>query len=282
MENMSNKLKHSISIGTLLVNAGKISASDTEQIIAIQQQKGVRFGVVAKELGLVSEDDIQVALSYQFDFPNLKDIDREFNQELVAAYKPYCAYVEELRAVRNQLLLRWFDKNTSLAIVSPERMEGRSALVANLAIVFTQLGKKTLVVDADFRQPRQQVLFNIIGKYGLSDILAERSSLEIIHTIENYSNLSILIAGTNPPNPIELLSKNFKKLILELQTQYDVILIDTPAMVDGIDLQIISAYCGGAMLVTRQNETRLTNMQHLKDALIETGSYCVGAIISSF
>lgn len=283
MENIQKKLEHSTSIGALLLKAGKINASDTERIIVLQKQKGMRFGDAAKNLGLITDDDIQSVLAYQFDFPYLTgDKEEVISQELVAAYQPFSEHVEELRAVRNQLLLRWFDAHKSLAIVSPGREEGRSCLVANLAIVFSQLGKRTLLIDADFRHPRLQTLFKIAGNYGLSDLLAERSDQDIICQIPNFRDLSVLVAGTMPPNPIELLSRSFKTLLQQLQPQYDVILIDTPALADGIDLQLISVQSGGALLVARQHKTRLTDIQLLKDALLETGSQCVGAVIGNF
>lgn len=282
MVNITKTLEHSASIGALLLNAGKISASDAERILTLQKQKGMRFGDAAKALGLISDDDIQSALSYQFDFPYLT-VDKDyFSQELVAAFQPFSAHVEALRAVRNQLLLRWFDAHKSLAIVSPGRTEGRSCLAANLAVVFSQLGKRTLLIDADFRHSRQQNLFKIQCNYGLSDLLAERSALDIIYQEATFRDLSVLVAGTMPPNPIELLSRGFKKLLQQLESQYDVILIDTPALTDGIDLQLISAHSGGALLVARQHKSRLNDMQLLKNALLETGSQCVGTIIGNF
>lgn len=282
MVNNKQKLENSACIGALLLKAGKISASDAERIITLQEKNDIRFGDAAKALGLISDDDIQSALSCQFDFPYLTPDEEDFSQELVAAYQPFSAYVDALRVVRNQLLLRWFSAHKALAVVSPGREEGRSFLAANLAVVFSQLGKRTLLIDADFRHSRQQKLFKIKCNFGLSDLLAERSSLDVIYQKTNFRDLSVLISGTMPPNPIELLSRGFNKLLKELQSQYDVIIIDTPAFVDGIDFQLISAQSGGALLVARQHITRLNDMQQLKDALLETGSQCVGTVIGNF
>ncbi len=282
MVNIKNKLEQSASIGTLLFNAGKISTSDAERIVALQKQKEIRFGDAAKALGLITDDDIQSALSYQFDFPYLTADEGGFSQELVAVYQPFSIHVEGLRAVRNQLMLRWFDAHKALAIVSPGREEGRSCLAANMAVVFSQLGKRTLLIEADFRHSRQQSLFKIECNYGLSDLLAERCTIDIIYQEATFKNLSVLVAGTKPPNPIELLSRGFKELLQQFQSQYDVILIDTPALADGIDLQLISAHSGGAVLLARQHKTRLNDMQQLKAAIFESGSQCVGTVIGNF
>ncbi|HEY8097249.1 MAG TPA: chain length determinant protein tyrosine kinase EpsG, partial [Methylobacter sp.] len=230
MINELTKTENTASIGTsmgaLLLDAGKINASDAERIIILQKQKGMQFGDAAKALGLINDGDIQKALSHQFDFPFLTASEEHFSRELVAAYQPFSAQVEALRAVRGQLMLRWFiDVHKTLAVVSPSRGEGRSYMAANLAIVFSQLGERTLLIDADLRHSRQQALFKLQGGYGLSDVLAGRSDLTAVTRIPAFRDLSILPAGTVPPNPVELISRGLKNCLQQLQTQFDVILI---------------------------------------------------------
>lgn len=283
LTNKITKIENTASMGDLLLDAGKISAHDAERIIALQKQKGMLFGDAAKALGLVDDDDIQKALSYQFDFPFLSTSEESFSQELVAAYQPMSMQVEALRAVRGQLMLRWFtDVHKTLTLISPSRGEGRSLMAANLAIVFSQLGERTLLIDADLRQPRQHTLFKLQSVYGLSDVLAGRADLTAITRIPAFRDLSILPAGTVPPNPVELISRSLKKCLQQLQTQFDVILIDTPSAELGIDAQIISSHCGGALLVARQHKTRVNDLQLLKEALQETGSQCLGVVLTDF
>ncbi len=277
------KTDNTASMGDLLLDAGKINASDAERIIALQKQKGMRFGDAAKELGLINDDDIQKVLSYQFDFPFLAASEENFSRELVAAYQPFSAQVEALRAVRGQLMLRWFsDNHKTLALVSPCRNEGRSNMTANLAIVFSQLGERTLLIDADLRSPRQHTLFNLQSGIGLSDVLAGRADLTAIKRIPAFRDLSLLPAGTVPPNPIELISRGLKNCLQQLQTQYDIILIDTPSAEQGIDAQIIAALCGGSIFVARQHKTRLNDLQRLKEALQDTGSVCLCVVLTDF
>jgi chain length determinant protein tyrosine kinase EpsG len=287
MINEITKTENTASIGTsmgaLLLDAGKINANDAERIIILQKQKGMQFGDAAKALGLINDGDIQKALSHQFDFPFLTASEEHFSRELVAAYQPFSAQVEALRAVRGQLMLRWFiDVHKTLAVVSPCRGEGRSYMAANLAIVFSQLGERTLLIDADLRHSRQQALFKLQGGYGLSDVLAGRSDLTAVTRIPAFRDLSILPAGTVPPNPVELLSRGLKNCLQQLQTQFDVILIDAPSAEEGIDAQLIASNCGGALLVARQDKTRLNDLQHLKEALQDTGSQCLGVVLTDF
>ncbi|MGZ5623280.1 MAG: chain length determinant protein tyrosine kinase EpsG [Methylobacter sp.] len=283
MTSKITKLENTASMGALLLDAGKISVRDVERITQLQKQKGMLFGDAAKLLGLVNDDDIQKALSYQFDFPFLSAGEESFSHELVAAYQPMSLQVEALRAVRGQLMLRWFTNvHKTLTLISLSRGEGRSLMAANLAIVFSQLGERTLLIDADLRQPRQHALFNLKSVYGLSDVLAGRADLTVITRIPAFRDLSILPAGTVPPNPVELISRGLKKCLQELQTQFDVILIDTPSAEQAVDAQIIASNCGGSLLVVRQHKTRMDDLQLLKEALHDTGSQCLGVVLTDF
>ena len=270
-------------IGTLLLDAGKISPSDAECILRLQKEQGLLFGDAAKALGLITEEDVRLALSRQFDFPFLADPDSGLSDELIAAYQPFSGQVETLRAIRSQLMLRWFaNGGKALTIAGCDRGEGRSYLAANLAIVFSQLGERTLLVDGDLRTPRQHELFNIEKKQGLSDILAGRADVSVIEKIPVFSDLSILTAGTLPPNPLELISRGIESCLVQLTQDYDVILLDTPAVNHGSDAQLLAAKAGGALLVARQHKTRLAVLEQMKNLLESSGAVCLGVVISEF
>jgi protein-tyrosine kinase len=273
----------SLTIGGLLLDAGKITLAGAERILRLQKERGMLFGEAAKSLGLVTEKDIQQVLAQQFDFPFLANSKSGLSFELIAAYKPFSQQVEILRAVRSQLMLRWFvDNRKTLAIVSPNNNEGRSFFAANLAIVFSQLGERTLLIDGDLRQPRQHKLFNIEGKVGLSNLLAERVDTSVITQISGFRDLSILPAGTIPPNPLELIGRRLEPCLQQLATEYDVILLDTPAASQGSDAQLLAAQAGGALLLARQHKTRLVKLEAMKQLFENSGITLVGAIINDF
>jgi chain length determinant protein tyrosine kinase EpsG len=270
-------------MGGALLDAGKITAADAERILRLQKEKGLRFGDAGKALHLLTDEDIQHALSQQFDFSFLANDNSGLSEELVAAYLPFSPQVEVLRAIRSQLMLRWFNhQRKALAIVSPSNQEGRSYLAANLAIVFSQLGERTLLIDADLRQPRQHLLFNIDKKQGLSDLLADRADLSVITKISALKELSVLPAGTIPPNPQELISRSLANHLEQFTLDYDVILVDTPAGSQGSDVQLLAAKTMGALLLARQNKSRLTDLEALKNLLENTGAACIGSVISDF
>lgn len=270
-------------IGDLLVKDGKITRAEAEKILQLQKQQGLRFGDAAKASALITEEDIQQVLSRQFDFSFVSNKNSRLSHELIAAYQPFSQQVEILRTIRSQLELRWFsgDKKT-LAIVSTTNAEGRSYLAANLAIVFSQLGERTLLIDGDLRQPRQHSLFNLGNGQGLSDFLVNRVDASVIKEIPELLNLSVLTAGTIPPNPLEIISRGLGACLEKLIPNYDVILLDTPAVSQGSDVQLLARSAGGALLLARQHETRIADMDAMKSFLEKSGVVCVGAIISNF
>src|SRR4051812_23660312 len=169
-------------IGAILVDEGKLTPTDAEQVLARQRELGWRFGEAAIELNLITDADLRQALAKQYEFPYLVSGPEGVSKELIAAWNPFHPTVEELRAVRTQLLMRWFNPEAgrrTLAIVSPGAREGRSFVAANLAVVFAQLGQRTLLIDADFRAPRQQGIFNIPDRFGLSSALSGRGDLSV-------------------------------------------------------------------------------------------------------
>lgn len=274
------------SIGALLIDAGKLAPDGAERILRLQKEEGIRFGEAAIKLGLASEADIQQALSRQFDYPYLTAGEAAVSEEIVAAYKPFTPQVEALRALRSQLMLRWFGtepERKALAVVSPGRGEGRSYLAANLAVVFSQLGEHTLLVDADTRHPRQHVLFGLENRCGLSAILSGRGEVDAIARIPSLLDLSVLPAGAVPPNPQELIARPlFSRLLEELGREFDIIVIDTPAGADYADAQTLSTRAGAALLVAHKNYSSLRASRRLADALTQASVHLVGSVLNEF
>ena len=202
----------------------------------------------------------------------------------MAAYQPFSTRVEQLRAIRSQLMLRWFDRAEErqvITIVGAERSEGRSYLAANLAIVFSQLGERTLLVDADMREPRQHFMFHLENQIGLSTLLAGRSREEAIVRIPDLAGLSVLPAGPTPPNPLELLNRlNFDEFLLQAKAAYDVIIVDTPAMSTGEDAAMIAVRTGAALAIARSGATHVASFNDMVRGLMDAGVSVVGSVLN--
>jgi protein-tyrosine kinase len=274
------------SIGEILVNAGVLTFEDTYRIVALQREKKIRFGEAAQALRLISEGDIRYALSYQYNYSYLPSSSRKLtNEELVAAYQPFSHEVDQLRAIRSQLMLQWLGKKKDdavLAILSSGRAEGSSYLAANLAIVFAQMGERTLLIDADMRAPRQHSLFQLNNQLGFSSLLAGRSDLaSVVMRISYIDNLDVLPAGPKPPNPQELLNRpTLNELFQYVRKTYDIVLIDTSSISSGADALIVGTKAGAALVVARANETKLTTFSQMIAELKRSQINVVGSVLN--
>lgn len=280
------KAAASRAIGAILIDTGRLTPEAAERILKLQKEQGLRFGDAAIQLGLLTEADIQQALSRQYDYPYLMPGDDRVSEEVVAAFKPFSPVVEQLRALRSQLMLRWFDAEAghkTLAVVSAGHSEGRSFTAANLAVVFSQLGERTLLIDADLRNPRQHQLFRLENKLGLSSLLAGRAELaEAVVRIPGLIDLSVLPAGATPPNPQELLSRPlFNALIATASGQYDIVIVDTAAGSETADSQAVAARTRGAVVVARKDISLAPQVQSLVSSLQHAGVAVVGSVLNN-
>ncbi len=269
-------------MGFLMIKMGKMSVIDTARVMGDIKKNGMRFGEAAKKMGLISDDDIQDVLSKQFSYSKPLDKD-EFSSELTEAYYTNSVQAEFMRSVRTQLGIDWLKNHQALALSGVEKGCGASRFAANLAVTFSQFGKKTLLIDANLRSPVQHEIFKLDSSPGLSDLLMGRAGLEAISKIMPLNNLSVLAAGTVPPNPHELVSGHiFKEVVLFFGQMFDVILIDTPAFSVGSDAQAIGVAVGGAMLLTRKHQTKAHNVMKASKLLKNSGVQLVGSVVIDF
>jgi chain length determinant protein tyrosine kinase EpsG len=272
------------SIGTILMEAGLLRSNDLDQIQCYAAERGLKFGEAGVQMNKLRQEDVDLALSRQFNYPTLPIIgSSSVAEEMIAVHSPTSALVEPLRDLRNQLTYRWFNttKRKVLAVVSPGRREGRSWLAANLATVFAHSGERTLLIDADFRQPRQHNMFKLAKQEGLSALLTGRAGAEVIQPIHPQLRLFVLPAGEVPPNPQELLAHAAFAVVLERCIEnFDLVIIDTPAAAQNSDAQILAAHAGSALLLVHCNHTRTAELNATVASLNETGVEFVGSVVN--
>lgn len=273
-------------IGAFLRDAGWLTLDKTEKIYQLQQQDGSLFGEAAVKLGLISQREIEQALSRQFDFKCLETGNSKVSNEVIAAYYPDALGMGSIRRLRSTLLSRHFNLNPdskTLSITSAHRSDGRSILTANLAVMISHMGRQTLLIDADLRNPRQHELFGLDNRRGLSSALTGRSLMDALEPIEGLNGLTLLPAGIKPPNPQELLGRSmFPFLLRELNRQFDVVLIDTPAFDMYGDAQTVSACAGNALVLVRNNVSQVSALKSLITDLVEAQVNIVGSVLNKF
>lgn len=268
-------------IGDTLLAHAKLKVEDIERVLLLQSEKNILFGEAARALGLISNQELNAVLAEQFGYAYINSANHQISQRLFMAIDPFGAKAEQMRALRGQLLLNWFDNgHKTLAVTSVADEDEASQLVANLAVAFSQLNKNTLLIDANLRRPKQQGLFGIDKKEGLSNVLANREGRYELTRTKNLPNLSILTSGTAAPNPQELIAQHsFLRLLNDLENIYDLILIDTAPAQYGIDFLHVANYAGAAMIVSRKHHTPLSALKSHCDQLNDVRVQLVGGVV---
>ena len=277
---------HDRALGDILQQTKNLTAEQVDQILAFQRDKRLRFGEAAIALGFATDEDILFALSQQFHYHYAPAEQHQLSSELVVANRPFSRQAERFRAIRSQLMMRVFGGEPSkmaLAVVSPDSGDGKTYFSANLAIALSQLGGRTLLVDADLRGPRQQGLFGIESMSGLSSVLSGRAEANVIQQIPALPSLYLLPAGVLPPNPLELVERPaFGLLIRELKSKFDHVIVDTPAAVYGSDASVIASRCGAALVVARKGKSQLRSLQDLVGTLADGAGHVAGVIMNEY
>jgi chain length determinant protein tyrosine kinase EpsG len=272
-------------IGDFLCEIRNLSAAQVEQVLAYQRDKGVRFGEAAIALRLASTDDVLYALAQQFRYPYTPESSSQLAPEVVALSQPFSPQAEAFRVLRSQVMMRVFARGQAapraLALISPDSGDGKSYVAANLAVVLAQLGGRTLLIDADMRNPRQHDIFKLTVKSGLSGALSGRAEKQAVQQVSAIPSLFVLPVGAVPPNPLELVERPaFGLLVRELATQFDHVLVDTPAAALGSDGQVIAARCGAALGLARKNQSRVRALKVLGASIAQTPAELVGFIVN--
>lgn len=273
------------SIGRIIATANKLTAEQVEQILAHQKKNGIRFGEAAVALGFANSEDVLWALSQQFHYPYAAGGATQLGAELVLANKPFSAQAEAFRVLRSQINMRLFaadQKKRAIAVISPEKGDGKSFFAANMAVAMSQLGGRTLLVDADMRNPRQHEIFGLgDASSGLSGILSGRTESNVIRPIPDLPSLFVMPVGTVPPNPTELLERPaFGLLMRELLSKFDYVVVDTPAAESSADGAIAAAHCGAALVIARKDATRVSAVQELVDSLANGPAELAGVVLN--
>ena len=276
--------EHERPIGHILRDQCQLGDDDINRVLTVQTERGLRFGDAAVLLRLVEPADVQHALARQFGYACAAATDHPHMAELCVAVDPHGAKAELFRDLRAQIMLRPGGQNhgtTALAVVSPDVGDGRTHIAANLAVAFSQLGERTVLVDANLRTPRLHQLFNLPARPGLTSILADRRTTGELDCVDVLPCLHVLQVGAPPPNPLELLQRApFGALMRELMRKFDRVIVDTPAACLGADARVIADCCRQALVLGRRNSSATRHLAALVSSLRQQGVDLPGVVIN--
>ena len=219
---------------------------------------------------------------------------KSLQPETIVASAPKSIVSEAYRSLRTNISFSALPEETNhasqtglaLLVTSSEASEGKSCTVANLGIALAQSGKKTLIVDCDFRKPTMHRIFQINTKNGLADALTAakqdknaRKRGSIKRT--TVPNLDIIPCGIIPPNPSELLSSELTGLVVEsLKQRYDMILLDSPPVNLVTDSVVLSRIVDGTVMVIRAGKTKRELVKRGQEQLQQAGAAVLGAVLN--
>jgi receptor protein-tyrosine kinase len=275
--------QHALSLGDILRRQCQLGDAEVVRITVLQAERGLRFGEAAVALKLVKPADVAQALARQFGYACTSVEAAPHLAELAAAVDPHGDKAEVFRDLRAQVMLRPGGAEPSaLAIVSPESGDGRTHIAANLAVVFSQMGQRTVLVDANLRAPRLHTLFDLPPRPGLTAILADRQLAGGLDRVALLPNLHVLQVGAPPPNPQELVQRDtFRVLLRELTRKFDRVIVDTPAAQGTADARVIAAACAQALVIGRRDHSTARHLRELVEGLRARQVDLVGVVMNA-
>ena len=197
--------------------------------------------------------------------------------------QPRSPVSEGFRSLRTNIQYTSIDDPIqSLVITSPSPDEGKSTVAANLAIVMSQGGIKTALVDADLRRPRVHQTMGILNRKGLTSLLLEPEiKLDGNINIGDNSNLGILTSGKLPPNPSELLgSKKMDEVLRQIKQKTEMIIIDSPPAIAVTDASILSTRADGVLIVLKLGITEMSAARQSVEQLRKVNANIIGVVLN--
>ncbi len=191
--------------------------------------------------------------------------------------------IEAYKATRTNVM---FSLNSEkgckkVVITSPTSGEGKTTTCINLACTFAETGAKVLIIDSDLRAPRLHKYLKLLNDKGLSNVLAGFNAVEECIIKTERENLDCLTSGPIPPNPVELVSADgMKELMENLGEKYDYIFIDTPPLNIVTEALILSKYATGVIVVTRQKYTMYKMVERAINSLKFANARIIGFVMN--
>jgi len=250
----------------------------------VQQHRERHLAISGQDVGAAGRTDGFGALKHLLHTPYVPRADDwQGDPELVVAADPFSPQAEIFRELRTQLLARAQARSTraALAVISPERGDGRSYVAANLAVCLGQLGGRTLLIEADLRSPRLQGLLGPHDGVGLSSILGGQVDALPLRQAPGLPGLFFIPAGDVPPNPVDLLQgSRFSLLLHEMLSKFDHVVLDSPADALGGDARLIAAKAGAALVVGRKGQSSISTLRQLLGRLENGPAEVAGVLLN--
>jgi capsular exopolysaccharide synthesis family protein len=253
-------------LGVMLAGAVALALESMKDTVRFPDQISGRFGVTS--LGTI-----------------FKWSDKDVVQgDLVIRDAPSSGYAEAVRQIRANLQFATANiRGNAVLVSSPAPGEGKSTIIANLALAVAQTGKRVIVVDGDLRRPSIHKLFSDVSREpGLSNYLADLGpDFDAIVTSASVGGVSVIPSGPTPPNPAELLgSPRMVTLLDQLRNEYDMVFVDSPPILPVADGTILASELDAVIVVVDAFATRSGSLDAALAAVRHTNVPILGVVVN--
>lgn len=201
---------------------------------------------------------------------------------LITHTNPKSPISEAYRVLRTNIQYSSADKPLKIIVVTSSGPgEGKTTTICNLAVLFAQMGSKTLLIDGDLRKPRLHKIFGMENRQGLSNILVSRD--DYLNYVKKcpIKKLDIITCGVIPPNPSELLTSNAMQQFIEtVRADYDMVFIDAPPVGSVTDAAVLSTIVDGIILVAASGTVEIDALVRSKELLEKVNANIIGVVLN--
>lgn len=221
----------------------------------------------------------------KYEFVAKKTVDSKIDPRIAPFYDPYSPVSEQYRTLRTNIqAIQAAKPIKAIAITSSIHGEGKTITALNLAISMARdLNKNNvIIVDADLRRSKVSKYLGIDSQLGLSDLIADKATMEEALVNIGIDNLTVLPAGKPAHNPGELLgSPKMRNLISQLKDKYDYVIFDTPPVIAVADAGLVGAQADGVVMVVQANRTHRGVIKHSESLLKQVHVKLLGYILTN-
>ncbi|WP_319453722.1 MULTISPECIES: polysaccharide biosynthesis tyrosine autokinase [unclassified Mycobacterium] len=204
------------------------------------------------------------------------------NKPAIAFDTDNSAIAEAFRKLRTNLQFLAVDNPPRVIVVTSSMPnEGKSTTAINIALALAEAEHNVVLVDGDMRRPMLDKYLDLVGSVGFSTVLSGRATLSEVLQKTRFPGLTVLTAGTVPPNPSELLgSLAAKKVLSEMRAQFDYVIVDSSPLLAVTDAAVLAANADGVLIMARFGQTKHDQLAQALGNLEDVGASVLGAVFT--